>query len=797
MTAHRSLVWVLALLVAALLGAVAPAFAQDEPDYATWEKFATRVEATLDADTASEETLTALRSEVIIWRNNFLAAQKIKSTRLTTMKDQIASLGPPPPEGESEPNDVAERRKLLQAELAIEQAPALRATEAYGRADGLVVEIDKALHARQTSAILHRTPSPLLPSSWRAVLDDSIALVVGLTTDTETAISKADGLEVLERSLLTAALMLVLAIVLLGIGSRLGDRVPDRISQRMDAGAAGVIRFLASLTQHLLAIFGVYLAARAIDVSGLTGPWAKPFLEVATISGLIFFAGRWLAVELFPADPMLPALLGLVPPNRGQARRQARLLAAIMAVHYLIARPLMPLTNAGWMRSDFKPVPLPFSEAAASAMHLPFIILGAITLFRLGHLLRRSRLRPEETGPGPGLFATLASLSRLIAMAAPLGALAGYVTAANSILWPAATTLALVGFLLLLEGFISDLWQVIKGNAESARDALAPVLITFGLFVAAIPIVALIWGARVPYLIELWARISHGARIGSVRLSPGALITFIVVFMVGVAMTRSIQSVIGSTILPRTRIDKGGRNAIVAGLGYAGMVLAALFAITSAGIDLSSIAIVAGALSVGIGFGLQNIVSNFVSGIILLIERPVTVGDWVDVNGTMGTIQRISVRATTIQTFDRTDVVVPNSDFITNQVTNWTRTNLVGRIQVEAPVAIGSDTRKVSRIMTEIAEAQPTVLIDPAPYVILFDLRETALWFRIYAYLSDINQINTVTSEIRHQIAERFAEEGIGIPFTQHDVRAYSSKAPIPADYGVARTAHDIALKPD
>jgi small-conductance mechanosensitive channel len=213
--------------------------------------------------------------------------------------------------------------------------------------------------------------------------------------------------------------------------------------------------------------------------------------------------------------------------------------------------------------------------------------------------------------------------------------------------------------------------------------------------------------------------------------------------------------------LLNSRMERGSREAMVTITGYISVAAAIIIALSVAGVQFTNLAIIAGALSVGIGFGLQN------------IERPVKTGDWIVVGETEGYVKRISIRSTLIQTFDRADVIVPNSELISSQVTNWMLYDTRGRVRVSVGVAYGSDTGKVKEILLRIADEHPSIISDGTvvlPKVLFINFGDSALNFELRAFIQNVDERLQVVSDMNFAIEAAFREAGIMIPFPQRDL---------------------------
>ncbi|UWQ35786.1 DUF3772 domain-containing protein [Leisingera aquaemixtae] len=761
-TALRTVLLGLAFAAGLAMPGLAQLNAESRAVYQDWLKTANRAEEVIDARRASSAALETLRKELAGYRQNFLDARTENGDRLETLEGQLAALGEPPAEGESEPEDIAQLRSSLEQQLKDLKVPRIVAEEAFSRANGLISEIDKIIRERRTRKLLERGPSPLNPENWPGAWRSLSRSAGSLLNETVIRIGSATTAERIQNSLPALLLLLVISALLLLRGRSWAHAAGDYLRQFGSSGR-GVWGFVVSLLEVIVPFVGILLLVAAVDLSGILGFRGAVLLDHIPGWALLILSFHWLGNQLFSGR----IENDLVPVQEGRLN-ETRLMVDILAV-------ILVLQDALSLVENIDNIP---AEAHAVAS-FPLIMGAALVLLRLHRIgAKRRQQQSEDDTDEDGAIAAGANrvmtlvrrATYLLGFVSPVLAAFGYVNAAEALIYPAASTLALLAALLVLQRFLGDVYGWLSGKGSEARDSLFAVLIGFLLVTLALPLLALIWGARVADLTELWSRFLEGFQIGGTRISPTAFLTFAIVFAIGYALTRLVQGSLRNSLLPKTKIDPGGQNAITSGLGYVGIFLAAVVAISMAGLDLSSLAIVAGALSVGIGFGLQTIVSNFVSGIILLIERPVSKGDWIEVGGLMGYVRDISVRSTRIETFDRTDVIVPNSDLISGTVTNYTRGNTVGRVIVPVGVAYGTDPRKVEAILSDIAKGHPMVLLNPAPSVVFQGFGADSLDFEIRAILRDVNWVLSVKSDLNYEIARRFQEEGVEIPFMQRDI---------------------------
>ncbi len=280
------------------------------------------------------------------------------------------------------------------------------------------------------------------------------------------------------------------------------------------------------------------------------------------------------------------------------------------------------------------------------------------------------------------------------------------------------------------------------------------------LIVVALLVVAAPWGMQSTDVAGNLHAAFFGFKVGDFTISIAGIAVAVILFGAVLAATRAIQNWLEDKYLPHTRLDAGLRNSIKTSLGYLGFIVALALAAANLGVDFQKLAIVAGALSVGIGFGLQSIVNNFVSGLILLWERAVRVGDWVVVGADQGYVRKINVRSTEIETFDRAAVIVPNSNLVSGVVKNLMRTDRVGRLTIELSVHASADPEKVREVLIGLARDNEAVLSLPSPQVRFINLTASAMTFDLFCFVSDVEAMTRTKSDLYFAISAEFRRHG-------------------------------------
>ena len=282
------------------------------------------------------------------------------------------------------------------------------------------------------------------------------------------------------------------------------------------------------------------------------------------------------------------------------------------------------------------------------------------------------------------------------------------------------------------------------------------------------------WGVSSDLLLQIAKKALLGFKVGGMQISPLNIIMGIITFFVSLAVVKIIKKRLCYNILDKVGIEDSIKHSLASGIGFLGFIVSFILAIVVMGGNLTNIALIAGGLSLGIGFGLQNIVNNFISGIILLFERPIKVGDWIVFNGQEGFVKQINIRSTELETWQKSNVIIPNADILSNSVVNMTLRDKWGRVDIKVGVAYGTDIDRVKRILLEIANENKRVLKKPEPYVLFMDFAESSMVLELRCHLSDVMSRLSIASEIRTEISRRFMKEKIEIPFPQRVVHTAS-----------------------
>jgi small-conductance mechanosensitive channel len=775
------LVAVLALVVLAIAAAGAWAQTPAEVDaarQARWTAAAESADETVNDQSTSTEALEQLREQLVKQRSEALAAEQERQPPVNELNQRLQALGPAPAEGAEEAPEIATLRRDLNDKLSQAQAPVLAAQEAYRRTDALIGSIDRIIRARFSAELLSRGPSPLRPGTWLSAAEELTARA----GEYRRAVAQDFSDPVVrERVLMRAPFYLLLIAAGVAAAFWVRNRTLEIIERRLSVDPVGksaaAMFALRNLVPLMVPVVAAGLVFAAFDPSMQRGPGR--FFSLPSFV-LVLIAAGWLAASLFAPVRSTYRLLPLSDEDARKAVRVTMLIGSALAAAYL-----------------FNALALSWNLTATTqtALQFPLVLVGALGLWRLARFVT---LIEGRIGGGAGAGARLdpttatiirrsmqvaARLIRIIAVVAPLLAAAGYLPAAGFLVFRSAMTLALFGGAYVIFDVLNNSVHALLRSPKATPEdngGLLPVVFVALVVAGALPLLAMIWGARPSDIADSWTMLREGVTLGGIRLSASAVLTLVLVFGVGVAVVRLLQTVLRGTVLPRTKLDAGSRNAVLAGVGYVGFAVSGLAAVSAAGLNLASLAIVAGALSVGIGFGMQNIVSNFVSGIILLVERPVKEGDWIEVGGFAGYVRGINVRSTVIETFDRASVILPNSDLIAGTVLNRTHSGMSGRLQVPISVTYDTDPKKVETILLDIAETHPLVLMEPTPRVLLLELGADAMSFELRCWLRDVNFSLSARSDMNFEIIERFRQAGIRIPFYGRDMPPLPPAPPEP-----------------
>jgi Small-conductance mechanosensitive channel len=733
------------------------------------------LEQQIEAQRSNDVALTEIKAQLDATARELLKISVDLRPRFNEIKSRLTELGDPPKEGDgAEAPEIADERSRLNAERTQINAVTGQAEDLSIRGTTLsnsVTAIRRQLFADQLFAHTDLTAEVFADASNSFVQEaDRFGRVI---SGWYSFVWKFKRAALAGAVALSVGMALILLYTEYRVFGNLIRRDPHAESPSYMSRLS--VAFWSTILPSMA--LGVFLISSYffLDTFKVLRADIAPIVQALFgFVGLVFFVSLLARGVLAPRQPNW-RLVGLSNKGARDLNIAVLLMAVINGLDYVVGTVTETLSS---------PLVLTVVKSLVSS------VLVGLIIFVVAFLRPMTNESGDPYQVGRPWPRPLATLFHLVGFGLVLAAAVGYVGLARFM----ATQIVVTGAVV-----VTIYLGILSGRAISAQNRfgetlvgkylqtcfdLTPVgldqsglvagLLIYAFSVAAgLPLVLFSWGFSPRDLQLLAYQLFTEISIGTIRISLIGILGGILLFIVGLLVTRWFQKWLDGSVMARSHVDVGVRNSVRTAIGYLGTAIAGLVGLSAAGIDLSSLALVAGALSLGIGFGLQNIVSNFVSGLILLAERPFKVGDWVATGTTEGFVRRISVRATEIETFQRQSIIVPNSELINASVGNWTHRNRLARVDVPVGVSYDSDPRRVIDLLKEIATEQEGVLLTPEPSVSFVGFGTTALDFQLSVFVPDILNSLGVKNGLRITILERFRKEGIVIPYQKHDINLF------------------------
>ncbi|WP_262071307.1 DUF3772 domain-containing protein [Stenotrophomonas sp. Marseille-Q5258] len=767
-----------------------------EPDpiaqLAQADKDLKQIQASLD-DGDTLDTLKTLSDRALAVQRDAKAARDALDPQLKQVDGRLAQLGEVP-EGATEARDIAQQRKAMTQQRADVASAIARSNLLADNAKQLSADIEKMRVTQFSEELARKVNSPLSPSLWRQFathVPADIHRLVLLYRQGENTARKAiarHGWSAPLTGLVLALLMFFpLRLWLRALGRRYAasERAPDGRLRR-----SGLAVWLLAVGTLLPGFAAVVLVASLESIGAIPPRLQQLALHFQVATFVAAFITALSACLLVPKRPSW-RLLALDDSAAWRLRKYAWGAAGLTFIGILLVE-----INRASRTSEITTVAV---DGLVAITYMALIIAILVSLARLHRRQAAEAAAKLDAQEGDGKpkgvprrsgWIVLARVAgHVVVAAAVIATLLGYLNfalfVAQQLVWGAVVLLAASLLLKFADDLATTMLSpnsrvgqtiVLTTGLSGARVEQAGVLLSavlrIGVILLAVLALAVPFGNLNAFYGGLDA-LSGGLKIGETTLKPSSVVYALLVFLVVWAVMQAFQRWLTETYLPKTELDAGARNSISTVTRYLGIIAAVLWGLTALGIGFEKLALVVSALSVGIGFGLQAITQNFVSGLILLAERPVKIGDWVKLGDQEGDIKRISVRSTEIQVGDKSTLIVPNSELITKTIRNMTMGNAQGRIQIQFSVPLSTDVAAVRQILLDTYAAHVAVLADPAPSVFIDSIANGQIAINSFAYVSGPRAVYGVRSDLYFNMLQSFAAAGIALssPTDIHLVR--------------------------